>query len=266
VRLRLGALDRAGRALDCRDADLDPARVADAVRDPTDDRVRCPRPGPVHEHVGLVRPDEPVGRRRLLATVALSRGHRPAMLDDLETARRRLSEHVNDGAERRAARERVAATEDDQERLRERVARLRGEVRARREAGLDAGDARERLRAAAQELSEVATARSAAAQRLARERERARDGVDERRRRLRLEDRVANLERDARAALAEAVEPRVTTVLAQLTDAPPEDASPALVRLAAARIGVVAAPVVVTTGPFGAEDAAEWVGAPVVRL
>lgn len=266
MRLRLGTLDRTGRALDCRGADLDPARVVRAVRDPADDRVRCPRSGPIHEHVGAVRAGESLARRRLLAMVALSRGRRPAVLDDLAAARRRLDEHASDAPDRRTARERVATTEGDRERLRERVARLRGEVQARREAGLDADDARERLREAAQELSEAATARTAATQRLASARDRDRDRIDERRHRLRLEDRVANLERDARATLAETVESRVATALARLTDATLEEAPPSLVRLAAARVGVVAAPVVITAGPFGASEAAEWLGTQVVRL
>jgi hypothetical protein len=264
VRLRLGGLDRTGRALDCRGTDLDPAQVVRAVRDPADDRVRCPRPGAIHEHVGLVRAGESLARRRLLATVALSRGRRPAVLDELAAARRRLDEHALDAPDRRTARERVATTEGDRERLRERVARLRGTVQARREAGLDADEARERLREAAKELSEVSTERAAATQRLADARDR--DRVDERRHRLRLEDRVANLERDARATLAEAVEARVATALARLTDATLAEAPPPLVRLAAARVGVVAAPVVITAGPFDASRAAEWLGAQVVRL
>lgn len=266
MRLRVGSLDRVGRALDCRDADLDPVRVARAVRDPADDRIRCPRPGPIHEHVGLVRPHEPVAQRRLLAMVALSLGHRPAVLDDLGAARRRLAEHTSNGTDRRAARERVAAARDDREQLRERVARLRGEVQARRNAGLDSDEASERLREATRKLSEVATERSAATQLLARQRERARNGVDERRRRLRLEDRVANLERDARATLAKGVEGRVAAALAHLTDASLDDAAPSFVRLAGARVGVVAAPVVVAAGPFDAAEAAEWLGGPVVRL
>lgn len=266
MRLRLGSLDRAGRALDCRSADLDPAQVVRAVRDPADDRVRCPQPGAIHEHVGVVRTGESLARRQLLAMVALSRGRRPAVLDDLAAARRRLEEHASEAPDRRTARERVATTEGNRERLRERVARLRGEVQARREAGLDADGARERLREAAQELSELSTARAAATQRLATARDRDRDSVDERRHRLRLEDRVANLERDARATLAEVVESHVATALGRLTDAALEEAPPSLVRLAAARVGVVAAPVVVTAGPFDASGAAEWLGAQVVRL
>lgn len=266
MRLRVGSLDRAGRALDCRDTDIEPGQVVQAIRDPADDRVRCPRPGPLHEHVGFVRPDAPVARRRLLAVVALSEGCRPAVLDDLDAARQQLEEHTSRGTDRRAARERVAAIEDDREQLRERAARLRGEVRARREAGLDVDDTRARLKETARELSEVATERAAATQRLVRQRERARDDDDARRRRLRLEDRVANLEREARATLAEVVEPRVAAALARLTDRSLADASPMLLRLAAARVGVVGAPVVVTAGPFDASEAAEWLGAPVVRL
>ncbi|MFC7176784.1 hypothetical protein [Halosegnis marinus] len=266
MRLRVGGLDRSGRALDVREANLDAERVVRAVRDPADDRVRCPRPGPVHEHVGLVRAGVGFDRRATLAAVARSHGEYPPVLDDLDAARERLADHGADGTALRAARERAADATADIERLRERVAERRGEVTARREADLDAADARDRLRDAARALSEAATEQSAARQRLARERERARAGYDARAERLRLEDRVANLERDARGRLAERVAERFEGALADLTNEP-EESEPRLRRLAAARVAVIAAPVVLTGGPFGdADAAAAWLGAPVLVL
>lgn len=265
MRLRFGDRDRAGRALDCRGVGLAPEAVAAAVRDPADDRVRCPRAAAVHEHVGLVAEASTVDRRAL-ATVALSRGHRPPALDRLAEVRDALASHEAAGPDVSAARERVAATAGERERLRERVAELRGEVQARRDAGLEAGDARERLREAARALSEAGTEASAAREQLARERERARARYDARERRFALEDRAANLAREARAELATAVRPAVEAALADLTDAGVDEAPGHLCTLAAARVAVLAAPVVVAAGPFDATEAAAWLGAPVVRL
>ena len=265
MRLRLDGVDRCGRAVDCRDTALDPARVLAAVRDPHDDRVRCPRPAPVHEHVGFVTADAAPNRRAVAAAVARSRGLRAPQADELAAARAELAAVETATTDLRAARERVAETAGERERLRERVARLRGEVQARREAGLAAEETTERLRAAARELSEAATAEAAAAERLNRERTQVRDRYDARERRLALEDEIGNLERAARATLADAVRPRIEQALDTL-GADSDDPPAHLWTLAAARVAVVAAPVVVTAGPFDASEAARWLDAPVVRL
>lgn len=265
MRLRLDGVDRCGRAVDCRDTALDPARVLAAVRDPHDDRVRCPRAAPVHDHVGFVAVDATLNRRAAAAAVARSRGLRAPEADALAAAREKLTAIEATTTDLRPAREQAAATAGERERLRERVARLRGEVQARREAGLDAEETAERFRAAARELSEAATAEAAATERLDRERAQVRDRYDARERRLALEDEIGNLERSVRASLADAVRSRIEQALDAL-GADSDDPPAHLWTLAAARVAVVAAPVVVTAGPFDASEAAQWLDVPVVRL
>lgn len=260
--------DREGRVVDLRGTDLPAEQVVAAVRDPSDDRVRSPEPGAAHRHVGCITPGLAVSRRAALAAVARSRGETAPEAEALAAVREELAALSVDDTDLTAARERVAETADDLERLRERVATLRGRVQARREAGLDAGDAEEALTDAARELSEAATAHAAAEQALDRARDRARDAYDDRERRLRLQDRRDNLRRAARTHLAAVVAPAVGDALADLPGAADDPASapdPA-VAMAGARVADLDAPVVVAWGPFGPDEAADWLDAPVIGL
>jgi hypothetical protein len=78
VRVRLDGGSRDGRAVDLAGTGAPPPdELAAAVRDGDDERVRCPAPGPVHEHVGLVDGRSgALARRHAMAAVARSRGHR----------------------------------------------------------------------------------------------------------------------------------------------------------------------------------------------
>jgi len=177
--------------------------------------VLGPPPGPAHDHVGLLRTDRSFDRRAALAALAAARGvqtpHDPA----LATARRRLramSASPLDTSELREARRRAAEAGSQTERLRERVATIRGRVTALRAANDDVDkrvleDAEDSLAAATRRLSEVSTRRVAAGQRLALLEARARNARDDRERRLRLEDRIGNLERAQRDARVAAVAP-----------------------------------------------------------
>ncbi|MFB6205409.1 MAG: hypothetical protein ABEJ05_02630 [Haloglomus sp.] len=272
VSVDFAGVEERGRAVDLSGAGAlgrSPRAVAAAVRDGDDDRVHCPTPGPAHEFVGLVAP-RPLDRRRALATVARTLGHRPPNRARIERLESRLSDIDPPSVDLRAARERVAAAGADIERWRERVATLRGRVRALRETSADAADAAAELEAAARALSEAETERTAARQALASDRERAREARDVRERRLRIEDRLANARREARAALAARVsEPAdaavISTPSARATTL--ADADPVTARLALARLAPLRAPLVLAARRFpDARAASDWLGTPVLRV
>ena len=221
VRLPDGtALD--GPVVDLRgvDADHPPAAIRDAIRTgcptrPDRPAVHAPLPSRVHRHVCRLAPGIAVDRHAALAAVGAVRGvdtPHCAELSSVKQSLRDLSVATVDDADLRAARRRAAEAGSATERLRERVATLRGRVEARRDDGTDHGDdgvadAEASLSEATRELSEASTERVAAAQRLAALEERARRARDTREERLRLEDRAENLRRARRAARADAVEP-----------------------------------------------------------
>lgn len=225
------------------DCDAEPEQLVAAIRDPADDRVECPTPGPAHAHLGWLHPEVNLNRRAAFAAVARSRGETAPQLDDLYAVAAELRELDAESTDLIDARERAAAAGEERDRLRERVATLRGEVRARREAGLDASEAADELATAARRLSEVATEREAAQQALARARATARDAYDRRERRLELQDRAANLQREARATLAERVRPTIASTVDQLGGSLSAAEAPT-VALAAATVAAFDAPVV----------------------
>lgn len=261
----------AGReTLDLREADLSPRTVLRAIRDPEDERVACPAPGPVHDAVGHVGRSFD-SRRAVLAAVARARGESAPQDEALRETREELAELDADATDTAAARREVAAAGEERDRLRERAATLRGRIQAREEAGLPVDEARAELTEVARRLSEVETERAAAEQRLEAARRRARDGYDSRERRLALQDRIANLERDARRHLADRLRPAVERALraypGPTADAGGvEDADDVAFGHAAARLAPLSAPCVVTAGPFDADGAAAYLDAPVVRL
>lgn len=229
VLLRLpGGSEFDGPVVDLRgvDADVPPAAIRDAIRAgcPTPAHrptVHAPSPTRVHAHVGRLTPDISLDRRGALAAVGATRGVETAHDAGLGAAKRSLRElsaPTVDDDELRAARRRAAEAGSETERLRERVATLRGRVAARRDDrngdGNGGGDedrdetlaeAEASLSEATRDLSEASTERVAATQRLATLEDRARRARNAREERLRLEDRVGNLRRARRAALADAV-------------------------------------------------------------
>ncbi|WP_075937355.1 DUF7856 family protein [Halosegnis longus] len=267
MRLRLTDSDRVGRAVDCRGADVDPTRVLAAVRDPTDDGVRCRRATPLHETLGAVGFGSSPSRRQTLAAVARSRGIRVPEQEALAAARDRLAAHTTESTTLAPERERVAsASHEDRGALREEVARLRGVVDASRDGDGPSAETLAEYRETAARLSEVGTTATAAREKLTRERERRSERYDAHQRRLELEDAVANRERDARQALADQVTPRVARArdaLAETTLLDPEDDRTR--RLAAVRVARLSAPVVVAGGSLDASELARVTRASVVR-
>jgi hypothetical protein len=288
MRVRAGGREYAGRGVDLRTVDVSAAELLRAIRrtgsttdgdaggesDGGDDvvTVACPEPGPVHDHVGHVRPDLALDLRAALAAAARSRGHEAPEREALAAARAALDDCEVPPVDLREARRRVAAAGEAERELRERVASLRGRVQALRETGHDADEAAVELEAAVRRLSEVETDRVAAEQRLDRAREAAREARDVRARRLELEDRVANLERAARASLAAAVYDEFAAAVGVVPgtgdagDSPGAfQGDPVTAALAVVRVAAVEAPVVLAVSRVDdAGRAADRLDAPVV--
>jgi hypothetical protein len=275
VRVVVGEETLKGRAVTV-ERGLEPRTVAQAVRtegavgDGTV-AVESPEPGPVHGYVGRVEAGMGVRTKTALAAAARSRGHaapQDEAIASVEAELAALSVEPVTTADQRAA---VAETRRETERLRERVAAARGRLDAAREGtGGEASAASEALTDAVGDLADVETAAAAASERLDRRRERARQRRDRLERRFALEDRLGNLEREARRHLVETVEPAFARALAALpaeTAGDPLDADPVPAALATARVADLAAPVVVADGPFeSAERVREWLDAPVIYI
>jgi len=272
MRVALAGVERAGRAVDLRDAAVEPGELVDAVRDPSDDRLRCHRPQRVHERVGVLHRGVSVSLRATVAAAARSRGASTRYDDDLRAAEQELADHAAPTVDLERARERVSAAAADVQRLREAVARASGRVEARREDG-DAESAEAALAAATRELAAAETDYHAAQETLERARRRAREARDARERRLALEDRVANLRRDARHALAERWSRRFERAVDALpfpgdAASPTEFDGPAwTAACAAARLAAPGAPLVVGDDLFSdASRASAALDAPVLLV
>ncbi|QPV64970.1 hypothetical protein I7X12_10325 [Halosimplex litoreum] len=280
-----------GRVVDLRGRGLDPVRVAAGVRrtPPTDagdgvgeggsDRgpvVDCPRPRAVHGYVGFVRPSMSIRVRTALAAAARSRGGEAPQDEALADVRDQLADvTVPEPPDLAGPRERLAGTDDAVDRIRERVAALRGRVQAGREAGRDVSGLEAELAEATRELSERETERAAAREAVERAERLAREGRDARERRRRLEDRRANLQRRARAHLVDRVRGEYEDALVAVPGGPAEAErldDPFAVEgvtaaLAVGRVAEFRAPVVLACDRFAsAQAAAEWLDAAVIRV
>ncbi|MFC5971557.1 hypothetical protein ACFPYI_09460 [Halomarina salina] len=266
---------------------VDRSDVLAAIRGDRD-WLDCPPPGPLFEHIGPVVPDVAVRPRTALAVAARTRGVEAPQDDDIRRLRARLDEGGVQRVDTAPLRERVASTSDDVDRLRERVARLQGRVRALREGDGDPSDAEAELSDALSELTERETAGVAARQALQRAREERREFRNRREERRRLDDRIANLERAARRHLVERVEPEFRAAVAALAEfdgieggdasgtpddastrdtADPFDVPPVVAALAVYRVGDPTAPVVLDCERFpDARTAADWLDGSVIRL
>lgn len=260
---------------------LDPRAVATAVRegrarrDGTVVTVEARETGALHERVGCVTPTATLQPRTALAVAARSRGWTTPVDDDLARARERLDDvDLGDTADATGveARRTLARAEDEVARLRERVAEARGRVQARRDQDANtADDADAALTDAVRALSEVETAAAAAREERRAARAEARAVRDRLADRLALEDEVANLERRARAHLVDRARDAYESALSSVPEldgpADPFDAPPDAAALAVARVGDLAAPVVVACGRFDTACAAtRWLDAPAIRL
>ncbi|MEF8842226.1 MAG: hypothetical protein V5A62_11470 [Haloarculaceae archaeon] len=271
MRVRLGGVERTGRAVDLAEGDVGPSTVLRAVRDPDDGRIVCPESGPAHERVGVID-GSAVPPLATLAAVARSLGERTPANGRIAELRAELDEASTPMPEVAPARERLAEARELIEERRERVATLQGRLRAAREVEEPAAEreVEERLAEAVRALSEAETERLAAEEALDRARSEAREARDARERRLELQDRIDNAEREARAELARRIRPRVDTAVVAAPGgraAGFADADPVTARLAAARVADLDAPIVLARRRFGsARAAAAWLDGPVVRV
>ena len=190
--------------------------------------------------------------RRQLAAAARSRGRTASVAAEIDEIESELAAIEIEPVDLTAARRRVAETTGEIERLKERVAALRGSSRARREVDAEADGALDDLEAAAAELSAAQTEAIAAEQALERARAEAARNRDERRRRLRLRDRLRNRRRAARRELAASVYPAFRRALAAVPGGDPDaagaepdayDGDLIAASLAAVRIAALDAPV-----------------------
>lgn len=271
----------------------------------------APTPGPGHDTLAMVPSSQSIRKR--FAASARSLGLTSSVDAELADARARLAELSVPDVDLEAARRRVADASGEEERLRERVATLRGRLEAHRnfeqntteeptkadEAAVtesnvetvtepdiaavtepDVATIEETLRETTTTLAEVETERIAADQALSRAVEVAREARDVRERQLKLEDTVANREREARRELAETVYPNVRDALEHVPGSDPAMAgdSPSAfsgdrvsATLAAIRVADLSAPVVLTL-PAGnrrftdARTASKTLETPVIRI
>jgi hypothetical protein len=277
--LRFGTRTWRGTAIDLTDRPLEPDAVVDAVRASTVPSealgrtstlaISCPAPTPLHEFVGHVGPTTSLQIRPALAAAARSRGLEAPQDDQLESLREELGGIEPPAVSIADARRRLAEATGQTQALRERMATLRGRLQERTARDGDPADIRDELETTAARLSEVETERAAAEQRLERAQARRREANAVRDRRLELEDRIGNLERDARATLVERMRERYETALRRVPGSPdvgdPFEVPPAVAALAIARIGQPAAPIVYDGDRFEtATGLAVWLGTPVV--
>ncbi|WP_080506102.1 hypothetical protein [Halorubrum sp. BV1] len=199
---------------------------------------------------------------RELAAAARSRGRTASIRTELIGLRERLASTAAPAVDLDSARRRVADAGGEEERLKEQIAALRGDVRARRSVDADATETLAELESTAAALARAQTDRIAAEQALDSARGRAERVRDVRERRLKLRDQVENRRRDARRELARTVYPAFRGALSVVPGVVPDDAGtrpstydgPRLAAsLAAVRIAELDGPVAV------GESAAAWV-------
>lgn len=220
-RIRLATPDGqvTGRAVDLRNREWSPT-VAEL-------HEQLPRDGSWRERAEIdseiqfsTVTDDPPPLRQLLAVAGRSRevqtpydaairslaGGGDRGRDDNDDARQGDSSAGGPGADTlQSARQRVAETGTEVERLRERVAMLRGRLQARRETETEVETVQSALDTAMRSLTEAETEQLAAEQRLTQIRTAVRSVRDDRRKSMRRTDARQNRLRDAREYLADAV-------------------------------------------------------------
>lgn len=273
MRVRIDGTVREGRAVEV--TNVDAAALCRAIRGETAPvHVECPAPGLVYDHVACLPPST-FDRRAALAAVARARGHEAEQAGELAAARDELAAASPPTVDIREARRRVATAGTEEERLRERVAELRGRMQARRETGADTTAVEAQLDAATSDLAEAETKRIAAEQALDRAERAAREARDRREKRLELEDRVANLERRVREELAARVWEAFRTAVEVVPGSATVGESPGAYEgdattaaLGVARLAPLDAPVVIDGLDRlpGADTAASMLDAPVIYV
>lgn len=275
MRIELGTDVWCGRAIDLSKHTLDAETLVQAIRDESDPTVKCVSPGPLHEYVGWIRKGMDLRIRTALAAVARSRGVSAPQDEERERVLERIDALPEETVETAIYRKRLAAKTEDIIRHREKVARLQGQVQAfRKREGMSGTGGNpevfDSLKNAIRTLSELETEHVAAEQTLERARERQRRIHDVRDKRLALEDRAANLARDARRHLVTQLEEEFETTVKAVPGTKAEvgfDADPVPASLAIARLGVIDAPIVLECNRFtSARTATDWLNVPVILL
>lgn len=290
ITCRIGPVVHHGRAVSLA-RPVDPAIVVEAIHEGAVElperkvrlHVDAPAPHPVHDHVGSLHPEMGIRTRTALARAGRSRGASTPFDGQLREARAELAELERPRDDDRSHRRTVAETDSETARLVEQIATKRGRLRERLES--DASDASrtvgEQLTETIRELSEIETERAAARERLERERARRRVRRQHLERRRELQDRIANLEREARRHLVDRFREPFCAAVARVPPAttddgaapghgdPPDpfDTDPVTAALAIARVGNPGAPVVLACNRFESPAAAsEWLGVPVIDV
>lgn len=268
--LAVGDQSRTGRVVHL-ERSLDPERVARAVRTGRAGGsppvlVHARTPASVHERVGCIRRDMRVTVRTALAAAGRARGLRTGADPEIRRLQRRLAAFDPPASPP----DEGSATPEDPAALREAVATLRGRLTARRAHDLPTDAIEAELAETVSELAATETAAIAAEQARETRRREARRERDRLADRLRVEDRLANARRRARAALVDRLRGAYETAVAAVPGADPGDpfdADGVTASLAVARVARLAAPVVVSVDRFSdPRSASAWLGAPVIRL
>lgn len=269
---RVGDVVRRGRVVHV-EQDVAPTSLASAVRGDGTERlaVAAATPHDVHEYVGCLRPSMGLRTRTALAVAGRSRGLATPHDEERRRAADRLDALTVEDSDLATRRQAVAETSERTQHLRERVAEARGRLREREENDLPTDDAAAELEEAIAELSAVETTAVAARQELERASAAATRRRDVREHRLELEDRIANLDRRARAWLVDQLREEYVDALGAVPGgAVPDDpfeADGLTAALAVGRVADLTAPVVVACDRFAsARAASEWLDAPVVDV
>ncbi len=264
-----------GVAVDLRPWSIEAEDATAAIRGRADEcTVACSRPGSLFDAVGVVDPSLNVSLRRVLAAVARRRGHRADAADELRSVRAELATLGVSRCDRAKQRRQVATAGADEAELAERVATIRGELQARRDASVDVSATEDRLSDAVAALTDARTERLSAEQALDRVRKDSRALRDRRDRRLRLQDRERNLERDIHRELADSVYDEFAAAVRRVPGgaAPGRsvveyDGDDVTAALAILRMLRTATPAVLAVDRFdGPERAAHELGVPVLRV
>lgn len=276
-----------GHAIDLRDRAWSPT-VAEL-------RERLPRDGSWRERVEIDREvrfstvtDDPPPLRQLLAVAGRScgtqtpydaeirrlagggDGRRGNGDDDHHRGRDGRGDHSAgspDAEDLRTARQRVAETGTEVERLRERVAMLRGRLQARRETEAGVEAVQSDLDTAMRDLTEAETEQLAAEQRLTQICEAVRPVRDGRRESMRRADALRNRLRDTHDYLADTVSEPFAVAVEQFEAGDTSSLDGVTAHLAAVTVAETTEPVILAAGRFdAAERAANRLGTPVVLL
>lgn len=204
-----------------------------------------------------------VTRRRLAAAAARTRGLTTPYDAEIRELEQRLTSVEPPEPDTAAAKRRVVEASKNEAELRERIAALRGRLRTERELGESTEETAQELSEAAAKLSEVSTDRIAAEQALESAERDARQARDTRDRRLKLQDRIENRRREARAFLSDALNGAFEEALDRIEalvggngqpTADPGAAAGAGVQLAAVAIADLEAPIVIDARAADVED------------